>query len=252
MNRLLLLLLLLLPVHAYGQVAAPQSVSNGQAILFELDDDQEGLQAIYTLLNPFDEDVTVTEIRPKGSNSLVLDPPCGWAGKIRVQVILVDAERRIVSIETVTVVVEAGNGPNPPPVDPKDDETDPKPPEPQPKPDYNGPNAMGVGKIAYDFPIENDAYLDSFATLIGETADMLKGYGGLKLLKANGPLAGTDREFYVYLQKQVKNFPKEYQDLYSACESYRMQQGIVVGSPVNMHWEFWHEVKSGIRAKKMQ
>ena len=93
---------------------------------------------------------------------------------------------------------------------------------------------------------------DSFADLIGETADMLKGYGGLKLIKANGPLAGTDREFYVYLQKQVKNFLEEYQDLYLACEAYRMQQGIVVGSPVNMHWQFWQEVASGIRAKKMR
>ena len=254
MTRALLLLIIgILPVHVYGQVAAPESVPEGQAILFELEDDSEGLEAVWTLLNPFDEGVTVTEIRPKGSNSLILDPPCGWSGKIRVQLLLLDAERRIKDIRTIIVVVEAGEGPNPPPIDPNTDETDPKPPEPEPKPAYDGENQYGMGQLAYENTPDDSPYLASFAELMDKAGQHLRGYGGLKVIKATGLRENTNYEVYYWINEQLKNYPKEWQDLYKTCESYRNELGIGVGSPVSLHFQLLQEISAGVRAnKKMQ
>jgi hypothetical protein len=50
MTRALLLLIIgILPVRSYAQVAAPESVPEGQAIQFSLLDDEEGLEARWLL-----------------------------------------------------------------------------------------------------------------------------------------------------------------------------------------------------------
>lgn len=243
MRSILILLLLLLPTIAYGQVSAPQSVPSGGAIHFTLEDDEADLEAIWTVLNPFG-DITITEIRPKFSNDLILDPPCGWTGLIRVQLILLDAEQRVKDIRVVIVQVGSPDKPvdppNPPPVD---DET-------EPKDEYNGENETGMGVISYENTPKDSPYKDSVADLMDKAAGHLKGFGGLKLIRADKPMRGTDLELYVWLDKQMATYSDEWQDWYSECQKYREKMGVGVGSPVNLHYQMLKEMAAGIRGNK--
>lgn len=245
-NKLLLLLLLVLPVRLYGQVAAPERVPEGQAIHFTLEDDEEGLEARWLLLNPFG-DVIVTEIRPKGSNDLILDPPCGWSGLIRVQVIVLDAEQRVKDIRVSIVQVGSPDKPvdppNPPPIDDETDENDPKP-------EYDGLNETGMGAVSYENCPKDDVYKASVADLMAKAAGHLRGYGGLKVIKSVGLRAGTDYEIYVWLDNQMKTYPPEWREWYEKCQEYRKKMGVGAGSAVNLHWQMIQEMEAGIRGSK--
>jgi hypothetical protein len=245
MTRALLLLIIgILPVHVYAQVAAPESVPEGQAIQFSLLDDEEGLEARWLLLNPFD-DVVINEIRPKGSNDLILDPPCGWTGKIRVQVIVLDAEQRVKDIRVSIVQVGSPDKPVDPPNPPPEP---PKPPEPEPKPEYDGENEYGMGSVSYENCPKDSPYSASVADLMSAAAGHLKGYDGLKVVSAVGLRAGTDYEIYVWLDNQMKNHSPEWRKWYESCQKYREKMGIGVGSPLNMHWQLLKEMEAGVRA----
>lgn len=243
MKKLFLLLCLSFPFHLNAQVTSPESVKSGEAIHFSLQEDEEGCEAVWTVLNPFG-DVTVTEIRPNKSNDLIVDPPCGWSGPIRVQVIVLDAEQRVKDIRVVVVQVGSPDKPvdppNPPPIDDESDQ----------KPDYDGLNDTGMGAVSYENCPKDSPYSDSVADLMARAAGHLRGYDGLKVIKSVGLRAGTDYELYFWLDKQMQSYPKEWQDWYSACEKYREEMGVGVGSPINMHWQMLQEMEAGIRGQK--
>lgn len=249
-NITLLLALLLAPTSAVAQLKAPQSVSEGEAIHFTLEDEESGLEAIWTVLNPF-EGVVVTEIRPKGSNDLIVDPPCGWVGKIRVQCILLDSERKVVDIRLSVVQVGSPDKPvEPPNPPPKPDENDEKDDENKPKPDYDGLNELGMGQISYEnAPKADEIKAEIVAKVMDQAADFLKGYPTLKVIKAVGLREGTDYEIYVWLDKQMQQHP-EYRKWYDECLNYKKGLGISVGSPVNMHIQLLNEMAAGIRGGK--
>ena len=61
MNKLLFLLLALIPLHLQAQIASPESVDSGEAIHFTYPSAEAGDELRWLLLNPFDE-VKITEI----------------------------------------------------------------------------------------------------------------------------------------------------------------------------------------------
>ena len=251
--RTLIFLFALLVVNckpAEAQLKAPQSVAEGQAIHFTLEDDEAGLEAIWTTLNPF-EGVAVTEIRPKGSNDLIIDPPVGWVGKIRVQCILLDSERKVVDIRLSVVQVGSPDKPvdppNPPPID---DETDENDDENSPKPEYNGLNELGMGSESYDLAPKMDPIdLEMVAKVMDQAANHLRGFGGLKVVKAHGERINTDFEVYVWLNGQMQKYPG-FLDWYEGCMQYKEKLGIGVGSPVNLHVQMLYEMAAGLRGAK--
>jgi len=245
-KKLFLLLCLSFPFHLKAQVTSPESVKSGEAIHFSLQEDEEGCEAVWTVLNPFG-DVTVTEIRPNKSNDLIVDPPCGWSGPIRVQVIVLDAEQRVKDIRVVVVQVGSPDKPvdppNPPPIDENDDEN-------KPKPAYDGLNELGMGQVSYEnAPKVDEIKAEIVAQVMDQAADFLKGYPTLKVIKAVGLREGTDYEVYVWLDKQMQQHP-EYQKWYDECLKYKKGLGVSVGSPVNMHIQLLNEMAAGIRGQK--
>lgn len=99
---------------------------------------QPGDVVQWTVLNPWPEP-EMKEVRTRYGVDFIIDPPAKWSGRLRVQVIAYDAEKRVRAIQTVDVKV--GNGANPPP--------GPNPPDPQPSGEYTGPDQYGVGKVAW-------------------------------------------------------------------------------------------------------
>ena len=89
-NRILICLLLAaLPVQLYGQISAPESVEQGQAMHFRYEDAKEGDVIRWDVLNPWPEPALI-EIRTKYGVDLVVDAPCDFVGGVRVQCIVVD------------------------------------------------------------------------------------------------------------------------------------------------------------------
>ena len=254
--RLFILSVILLVSHcklAEAQLRAPESVPVGQAIVFTLDDEDVGLEAVWTVLNPF-EGVEILEIRPKGSNDLIVDPPCGWSGKIRVQCILLDAERKVVDIRLTIVQVGSPDKPVdppiPPPVDPKPDDNGPKPDDNSPKPAYNGLNDLGMGSESYDLaPNLDPVRLEIVAKVFDQGANHLRGFDGLKVVKARGLRENTDYEIYYWLDKQMEDKP-EFKEWYQGCLQYKEKLGVGVGSPVNLHVQLLNEMAAGLRGAK--
>ena len=251
MNRILIYLLLAaLPVQLYGQISAPESVDSGEAIHFTYPSAEAGDELRWLLLNPFDE-VKITEIQTRFGTDFIVDPPCGWAGKIRIQVIVLDADKRVKAIEIAVVDVKQSEKPIEPPIPPPNpDETDEKDDENKPKPAYDGLNQYGMGQVAYENCPKNSSYSSSFIQLMEKGAGHLRGYDGLKVVKTTGSRAGTSFEIYVWLDEQLKNYPKEWQDLYKTCESYRNELGVGVGTPVNLHYQLLLEIAAGVRANQ--
>jgi len=243
MRTILFLIFLLAPTSVLGQLKAPQSVGEGQAIHFTLEDNESGLEAVWTVLNPFDG-VVITEIRPKDSTDFIVDPPIGWTGKIRVQLILLDAERRVVDIRlSIVQVGSPDNPPNPPNPPPKPDENDPKD-------DYTGLNDLGMGQESYDLaPNAADVELEMVAKVMDKAGRHLRGFGGLKVVKASGSRANTDFEVYVWLGNQMKDYP-EFNKWYEGCLTYKQKLGVGIGSPIDLHVQLLDEMAAGLRGAK--
>jgi len=251
MNRILIYLLLAaLPVQLYGQISAPSEVEQGQAMHFRYEDAKEGDVIRWDVLNPW-PDPALIEIRTKYGVDLVVDAPCDFFGGVRVQCIVVDKVGLVRFIGNKSVTVKQSDKPieppNPPPID---DETDEKDDENKPKPAYDGLNQYGMGQVAYENCPKNSSYSSSFIQLMEKGAGHLRGYDGLKVVKTTGNRAGTSFEIYVWLDEQLKNYPKEWQDLYKTCESYRNELGVGVGTPVNLHYQLLLEVAAGVRANQ--
>ena len=254
--RLFILSIILLVSHcklAEAQLRAPESVPVGQAIHFVVEDSEQGLEARWTLLNPFDG-VEIKEIRPKGSNDLIVDPPCGWSGKIRVQLILLDSERRVVDIRTSIVQVGSPdnppNPPNPPPVDPKPDDNGPKPDENEPKPEYSGLNELGMGSESYELAPEMEPIeLEMVANVMDQAALHLRGFGGLKVIQARGSHQNTEHELYYWLDLQMQRYPA-FREWYEGCMQYKEKLGVGIGSPIDLHVQLLNEMAAGLRGAK--
>ena len=236
----LFLFLALLPTFAYGQVKAPKAVPTGQAIHFTLEDDEEGCIAQWLVLNPFDDSIPLVEIRPDGSNDFILDPPCGWSGRVRVQVIVLDADNRVKDIRVA--VVGVGDGGN----------VDPQPtPEPTPEPEtdneYNGPNDYGVGRISFENAPSGD---DAIVKLFRSAAGYLKGRPELKVLATDDrTLNNTEYNIFVWLDSNMQRKP-EWADWYRKVMAQAKPAGVEIGSPINYWVGYFNEIASGVEAKK--
>lgn len=239
-KRLILTLIILVaPLTASAQISSPETVKPGQAAHLVYEDASAGDVVRWEVLNPFPEPELNT-IRTRYGVDLIVDPPCGWVGKIRVQCIVVGADERVKFIGTVVIDVK-GEVVDPEPVDP-----DPKPPEPEPKPEYNGPNSLGMGLISYENCPKYDARV---ANICENAAGFLRGYPSLKVVRANGSRRGTDYEVYVWLDNALKGYP-EFADWYGECMKYKAKMGIEAGSTVGLHMEMLNEMAAGIRGCK--
>ena len=239
MKRLIFAFLFcLVTAPGFAQVAAPENVNQGEAIHFSLDNDEADYEAVWTVLNPFGE-VAVKEIRPKLSNDLIVDPPCGWSGLIRVQVIVLDAEQRVKDIRVIVVQVGSGNNPNP----------EPEPnPEPNPKPEeYNGPNALGVGKVSFE---KAPGYNQQVADIMRAAGNYLKGIPELKVIYTDDKQKNaTDYNVLVWVRESLKPYPA-WADWHNSIFEQGMEAGIKAGTPINTWVDFFNEAAAGIEAKK--
>ncbi len=244
MKRLILILVALAaPLTASAQISSPETIKPGQAAHLVYEDATAGDMVRWEVLNPFPEP-EINTIRTRYGVDLVVDPPCGWVGKIRVQCIVVGADERVKFIGTVVIDVK-GEVVDTEPVDPEP--KPPKPPEPEPKPEYNGQNDLGMGLISYE---NCPKYDRKFVVGICESAaNYLRGYPTLKVIQANGSRRGTDYEVYVWLDKAMKGYP-EYEDWYMKCMAYKAKMGVGVGSPVAMHIQMLNEMAAGIKGNE--
>ena len=246
MNKLLFLLLAALPVQLYGQISAPESVDSGEAIHFTYPSAEAGDELRWLLLNPFDE-VKITEIQTRFGTDYIVDPPCGWAGKIRIQVIVLDADKRVKAIEIAVVDVKQGNAPiNPPTPPPNPDETGP---DDGKLPEYTGENALGVGIISYANAPEYNAEV---ADIMRRAAQYLRGYPSLKVVYLENGDPNSDKLVYVWINKELKslNLGPEWKKWQDKVFDYEREMGITKGSPVALHVQFLNESASGIDGHK--
>lgn len=238
----LFLSLVLLPTLAYGQVSAPQSVPSGEAIHFQLQDDEAGCKAQWLLLNPFNPNIKVKEIKPSGSNDFIVDPPCGWSGPVRVQVIVLDPENRVKDIRVAIVQVGAEDE------DEEEGEDDPPPPTPpSPTHEYDGPNDLGVGKVSFDNSPESS---EAIASLMRRAAGYIKGRPSLKVIASSSSSANqTDYNVFVWLEEALTAHPA-WDGWYDAVMKKAKESGVRVGSPINSWVQVFNEAAEGARAKR--
>jgi hypothetical protein len=233
MNRLLLLLICLLPISAQAQITAPPSVKAGDAIHFQYDEYQPGDEVRWLVLNPFDG-VNFREFRPSSSADFIIDPPYSFTGRVRVQMIVIDVESRLKDIRTIVVDIE-GAAPVPTP-----------PPEPLPPNDgYNGDNDLGVGQLSYT---EAPEYDKEVGEIIERAAKYLRGYPSLKVVHSPVPsINNSDVNVYRWLDRQMESHVK-WSSWHSKVKAYRASIGIGVGSEVGLHYDFLMESAAGIEA----
>ena len=237
MNRLLLLLICLLPLSAQAQITAPDTVKVGQAVHFQYDDAKEGDVVRWDLLNPWPVPA-ISPIRTKYGVDLIVDPPCDWKGSMRVQVIVTDKVGLVRFIGNKSVKVGEGSIviPEPPPL----------PPEP-PKPEYNGPNSLGIGLVSFENAPE---YSADVANIYKSAANHLYGRPSVKVVYSQDSYKNsTDYNVFVWIRSQLADKP-EWNAHHNAVFKKAAEEGIIVGSPL----EKWHavmlEIAAGIEGKK--
>jgi len=233
MLKSLAILLALLPSVCLAQIQAPENVKEAEAIHVAYTEAEPGDVVRWELLNPFPEP-SLKVINTKYGADLIVDPPIGWKGVVRVQCIVVNAEQRVKYIGTVITKVAEGKTPNPEP-------------EPKPVDEYNGPNVYGVGKISYEKAPEGDV---AIANLLREAGAFLKGRPKLKVVATGDPnLNKTDYNVFVWLKKQLPN-DKGWQVWYEAVMQHAPTAGVKVGSPLNDWVGYFNEIASGVEAKQ--
>jgi len=230
----------LVTASGFAQIAAPENVKQGEAVHFVYEQTEPGDLIRWEVLNPFPEP-ELNVIRTKYGADLVVDPPCNWAGKIRVQCIAVGKDERVRFIGTKTVNVEGEVKPEPGPK--------PEPePNPEPKPEeYNGPNALGVGKVSFD---EAPIYNQQIADIMRAAGNYLKGIPELKVIYTDDKEKNaTDYNVLVWVRKALEPYPA-WADWHNAVFEQGMESGIKAGTPINIWVDFFNEAAAGVEAKK--
>ena len=240
MRNLLRLLICLLPISAQAQIAAPEKVDVGQAIHFQYEEAQAGDVIRWDLLNPWPEP-DLSEIVTKYGTDYIIDPPCSWTGKVRVQVIVTDKVGLVRFIGNKSVSVEGAivlpptPGPTPPPT--------PTPP----KPEYDGANALSVGQVSFDNAPEFD---QAVANLYKNAAGYLYGKPSVKVIYSQDSYKNsTDYNVFVWLRNQLESKP-EWAGHYNAVFEASADKNIVIGSPLSKWREVMLEIAAGIEGKE--
>jgi hypothetical protein len=252
MRPIILLLVALIPAMVQGQsVTGPDKVAPGEAIQLHYAA-AAGDVVRWTVLNPWPAP-EMREIRSEFGTDFIVDPPCGWKGHIRVQCIATGADQRVKTIETKAIEV-AGDVPDPDPIDP--DPVDPdqpdNPPIDPPADEYTGPNAYGVGKIAFD---RSPAYSSDVVTLFKEAAGSLYAQGGNRRVIYDGTNEArnkTEYNVFVWIRNEMArkglNSP-EWVSFYNAVDAQwriKFKEGLR-----DAQWyDLFNEVAAGNEARK--
>ncbi len=235
-SLILSFLLCLVTASGFAQIAAPEIVKQGEAVHFVYEQTEPGDVIRWEVLNPFPEP-ELNVIQTKYGADLIVDPPCNWAGKIRVQCIAVGKDERVRFIGTKTVNVEGEIKPEPGPN-----------PEPNPNPEqYNGPNALGVGKVSFETA---PSYNEQIPKIMRAAGNYLKGIPELKVIYTDDKRKNaTEYNVLVWVRKALKPYPA-WVDWHNAVFEQGMEAGIRAGTPVNTWIELFNEAAAGVEAKK--
>ncbi len=194
-------------------------------------------------MNPFPAG-DMTQIVSQSGEDLIIDPPVGFAGVIRVQVLVTDAKGVLKFIEVGQTVVNAMDG----------DKPAPKPePKPAPKPDpedsgeYTGPNKYGIGKVSFD---SAPKYSREVAKLIRDAAGHVKGYPTLKVIGTpDSNIIGDDYVLFVWLNKKMAKH-EDFKGWYNDCINHMLYSGMETGSTTDDWYLYLIEMAQGLEARE--
>jgi hypothetical protein len=234
---LFILLAMFSAAFADAQLVAPTETSHAAAIHYRIENAEPGDSVRWLLLNPFPAG-NMTQIVSQSGTDLIVDPPQGFSGVVRIQVLVTGSDGVLKFVEVGQTLVKPSENAKPEP-------------KPVPKPDvtgeYTGPNKHGIGKVSFD---SAPKYSDEVASLIRDAAGYVKGYPTLKVIGTpDSSIVGEDYILFVWLNKEMLKH-SEFGGWYRDCIEHMHANGMETGTSTDKWYLYLVEMAQGLEARE--